>query len=675
MNHYQALASQILIFVGGANNIKSVVHCTTRLRFVLKDEAKIADERLLELPDIVAVMKCLGQYHIVVGGHVVQIYDELLVLLGEHVEDPPVHGVLNQFIDIITSIFTPLLGLLAGAGILTGMLALFSSIGWLTVGSGSYRLLNLASSSTFIFLPIFLGYTAAKKFKGRPFVGMAIGAAMVHPDIINTAGLFFSQNGPQSVASSQTLGTFFGLPIYYIDYSSSVIPVILATWMNAKLEHFLARYMKFSFADLLIPALCLAVTVPMTFIFIGPLSSWVAFEISWLIISLYQVGPGIAGLLMGALWQVLVVFGIHWGVVPVIMNNLSVYGYDVLVPLLMPAVFGQAGACLGLFLREKDRKRKGLLGAATVTAFFGITEPAVYGFTLPNRRPFLFGCLGGAFGGLLVGLYQTKVYSMGFMSLFTLTQIIPEHGIDATVYAALVANLIAALLAGYLSYYFSGQLVQKPSDVQRSGGIEQASIPEKKPEKKPETKRPSVQVSSSVAMTSASQTQQQQMATDESPQSVLRDTIYSPLSGAILPLEESADSIFSMGILGAGVVIIPDSGTVYSPVDGEVVSDFNHSHAIGLKTQQGVEVFIHIGMDMAKLEGIHFSAALQKGTQVKRGQPIIFFDHVAVSGMGYDLETVVIIKNSSAFDDVICHAQKGDPIEHGAILLTIRDES
>ncbi|QMV13612.1 glucose PTS transporter subunit IIA [Vibrio spartinae] len=668
MNHYQELASQILIGVGGANNIKSVVHCTTRLRFVLKNEEKVAGEKLLEQPDIVAVMKSLGQYHIVVGGHVAQIYNALQVLLGGDVEEQPVHGLMNQFIDIITSIFTPLLGLLAGAGILTSMLALFSTMGWLTTDSGTYRLLNLASSSTFIFLPVFLGYTAAKKFKGRPFVGMAIGAAMVHPDIIHTAGLFFSHG----VESRQTLDTFLGLPIYYIDYSSSVLPVILATWMNAKLEHFFDKFMKFSFSDLLIPALCLAVAVPMTFIVIGPISSWIAFKISWLIISLYQVGPGIAGLLMGGLWQVLVVFGIHWGVVPAMMNNLSVYGYDVLVPLLMPAVFGQAGACLGLFLREKDRKRKGLLGSASVTAFLGITEPAVYGFTLPNKRPFLFGCLGGALGGLLVGLYQTKVYSMGVMSLFTLAQIIPEHGIDATVYAALAANLIAALFAGYMSYYFAGQWVQKASDVRQSPDIEADVIQadEVASDHAPERARPPVSFSKPIAMTPPMQ--QQQMATDASVQCVLSETIFSPLSGAVLPLEASADSIFSMGILGAGIVIIPDSGTVYAPVDGEVVSNFNHSHAIGLKTQQGVEVFIHIGIDTVKLEGMHFSAALPKGMQVKRGQPLISFDHAAISGMGYDLETVVLIKNTAEFDEVICHVQRGEPIEHGATLLTVR---
>ncbi|WNJ95886.1 glucose PTS transporter subunit IIA [Vibrio ruber] len=666
MNRYQELASQILIFVGGANNIKSVVHCTTRLRFVLKNEEKVADEKLLELPDIVAVMKNFGQYHIVIGGHVVQVYHELLELLGENVVEKPVLGLLNQIIDIITGIFTPLLGLLAGVGILTGMLALFSTMGWLTVGSGTYRLLSVASSSTFIFLPVFLGYTAAKKFKGRPFVGMAIGAAMVHPDIINTTSLFFSQTGSPSY-SNQALDTFLGVPIYYIDYSSSVLPVILATWINAKLEHFFAKYLKFSFSDLLIPALCLAITVPMTFIFIGPLSSWIAFGISWLIVSLYQIGPEIAGLLMGGIWQVLVVFGVHWGVVPAMMNNLSVYGYDVLVPLLMPAVFGQAGACLGLFFREKDRKRKGLLGSAAVTAFFGVTEPAVYGFTLPNKRPFLFGCLGGALGGLLVGFYQTKVYSIGFMSLFTLTQIIPEHGIDATVYAALVANLLAALLAGYLSYYFSGQLVQKVSDTRQKSDIEDGVETDHV-----QAEKRLVQVSRQVSM---AQMQQQQVVTDESFQSVFSEIISSPLSGEILPLEESADSIFSMGILGAGIVIIPDSDIVYAPADGEVVSDFNHSHAIGIKTQQGVEVFIHIGIDTAKLEGMHFSAALPKGTPVKRGQQLIHFDHTIISDMGYDLETVVIIRDSAQYGEVICHAQKGDLIEHGATLLTVRSES
>ncbi|MDW6092190.1 glucose PTS transporter subunit IIA [Vibrio rhizosphaerae] len=663
MNHYQELASQILIFVGGANNIKSVVHCTTRLRFVLKNEEKVAGDQLLDLPDVVAVMKSFGQYHIVVGGPVVQIYHELMCLLGGNVEEKRVHGFFNQSIDMITSIFTPLLGLLAGAGILNGMLTLCVTLSWLSTDSGVYRLLSLASTSTFIFLPVFLGFTAAKKFKGRPFVGMAIGAAMVHPDITSAASLFFSHN----LDNSQAPDTFFGLPIYYINYSSSVLPVILATWMNAKLEHFLAKFVKFSFADLLIPALCLAVMVPMTFIFIGPLSSWVAFEISWLIISLYQVGPAFAGLLMGGIWQILVVFGIHWGLVPAVMNNVSVYGYDVLVPLLMPAVFGQAGACLGLFLREKDRKRKGLLGSASVTALFGITEPAVYGFTLPRKRPFLFGCLGGALGGMLVGFYQTKVYSMGVMSLFTLTQIIPEHGIDGTVYAALAANLSAALLAGYLSYYFSGQPVQKASGVQADGNEEKDPVQHHKPL--------SGRVSRYVPEASAES--QPPIAVDPSDPSdfsetVFSETIFSPLSGDILPLEESSDSIFAMGILGAGVVIIPDSGMVYAPVDGEVVSDFNSSHAIGIKTQQGLEVFIHIGIDTVKLEGMHFSKALQKGMSVKQGQPIIHFDDAAIAAMGYNLETAIIIKNSAAYAEAICHAQKGASIEHGARLLSVR---
>ncbi|CAG8998539.1 MAG: PTS system beta-glucoside-specific EIIBCA component [Candidatus Celerinatantimonas neptuna] len=448
---YEQLASEIIEGVGGSDNIISLIHCATRLRFKLYDDSKANKDVLNQNSEIIAVVESGGQFQIVIGNQVGQVFE---ALQGGSVSTGRIksecsqkhNGAFALFIDIISGIFTPLLGVMAASGILKGLLALAVATSVLTTTQGSYKILFAASDALFYFFPIILGYTAGVKFSANPFITMVIGGALVYPDMV---GAFHASQ----VAGASALH-FLGIPVILMNYTSSVIPIICAAWVSSRFETLFNRILPLSVKNFFSPLFCLIIVVPLTFLVIGPVATWLSLLLAHGYEWIYLVSPVIAGLVMGACWQIFVIFGLHWGFVPIVINNLSVFGSDTMLPLLIPAVLAQAGAALGIFLRTRDAKVRTLAASCFTSGIFGITEPAIYGLNLPRKRPFIFGCIGGAIGAAIIGFFHTHIYSFGLPSILTFPQLIPGSGVNSSVWAAVIASFASILIAAVLTFFF-----------------------------------------------------------------------------------------------------------------------------------------------------------------------------------------------------------------------------
>ncbi|NIF21254.1 PTS beta-glucoside transporter subunit IIABC [Candidatus Pantoea multigeneris] len=602
---YQQLADEIIAGVGGRENVLSVVHCATRLRFKLQDETRAQTEALKANPGIIMVVQSGGQYQVVIGNHVSEVYAQLVARHNVGQEGEPAVAVKKEplfarFIDMVSAIFTPFIGVMIATGIIKGLLALALVLGVMRPETGTYQLLFVASDGLFYFLPILLGYSAAKKFGGNPFVSMAIAAALVHPMMI-------------AAADQKASLRFLGIPLEILNYSSSVIPIVFAAWVASRIESWVHPRTPGAVRNFTTPLICLMITVPLTFLAIGPAATWLSQMLAQGYLLVYSLSPAIAGAVMGAIWQVCVMFGLHWGLVPIMLNNLATLGQDTLLPLLMPAVMGQAGATLGVMLRTRDIKTKAMAGSALSASLFGITEPAVYGVTLPHRRPFILGCLGGALGASVLGFWHTTIYSFGFPSVFTFIQVIPASGFDASVYAAFAGAAIALVFATLTTWAW-GWPVEKPVQ--------------------PKVAEETSEVSAAAPL-------------------MQKDVVYSPMSGSLLPIEQVADETFASGLLGKGAAIVPTSGRVVSPVNGVVSSLFRTGHAIGLTADDGAEVLIHVGIDTVKLDGQFFTPRIATDDRVAVGDLLLEFDMVAIQDAGYDLTTPVLVSNSDDYVDVL----------------------
>ena len=614
---YHTLAQDILSHIGGRENIVSLVHCATRLRFKLKDNDKADAEGLKKNPGVIMVVESGGQFQVVIGNHVHDVWQAVRAEAGlsddspASTEDEKSGNLFSRLIDIVSGIFTPFIGILAASGILKGLLALAVVCGWLSVEGGTYKIWFAASDALFYFFPLILGYTAGKKFGGNPFITMAIGGALTHPTMIAVFNA--------SQQSGEMTQAFLGIPVIWFNYSASVIPIILAAWVSCWMEKKSTRLLPASMKNFFAPLICLSVTVPLTFLLIGPLATWLSQLLANGYQWIYAFAPWLAGAAMGALWQVCVIFGLHWGLVPLMINNLAVLGHDSMLPMLLPAVMGQVGAALGVFLRSRDTRQKMLAGSSVTAGIFGITEPAVYGVNLPLRRPFIFGCVAGAIGGAVVGFSSTHVYSFGFANIFTIAQMIPPGGVDATLWGGIAGTLLALLLSCGMTLV---------------AGMPRNSTPD-----------------TAIPIPPGD------------------DDILSPMTGTVLALDQVPDSTFASGLLGQGVAIIPSDNKVIAPFAGEVASLFQTRHAIGLLSDSGIELLIHVGIDTVRLDGKPFTSHVQAGDKFKSGDLLLEFNRQAILDAGYDLTTPIIITNSDEYREVMKVA--GSAVTAGTPLLSI----
>ncbi|WP_339783174.1 beta-glucoside-specific PTS transporter subunit IIABC [Paenibacillus sp. FSL R7-0313] len=621
MSNYDQLAKDILSRVGGRENVNSVFHCVTRLRFKLKNESVAKTEELKNLPGVITVMQSGGQYQVVIGNEVPDVY-KAVVKAGNFPSEGQFEeeadnsgkkvGLFSRFIDMISGVFTPLLGLLAATGMIKGFTAMFLSFGWITETSGTYQLLNATGDCLFYFFPIFLGYTAIKKFGGSPFLGMAIGASLVYPSLSGlTAGDPLYTLFAGTLIESPIHITFLGIPVILMSYSTSVIPIIIATFFAVKIERFFKNIIPKVVSTFLVPFFTLLVIVPATFILIGPVSTWAGQLIGAGATGIYDLSPVVTGLLIGGLWQVFVLFGLHWGLVPVMLLNLSTSGADPVIAMSFAASFAQIGAVLAVILKTKNTKLKSLGIPAFISGIFGVTEPAIYGLTLPLKKPFIMSCIAGGIGGGILGLAGSKLYIFGGLGVFGFPSFINKAtGVDSGFYMALVACGIAFVLGFILTYV-----------VGFKDKVEAAPAPAPAP------------------------------VLDPNPNS--RYEIVSPMAGEVVALNEINDITFAGEHMGKGIAIRPTSGRVVSPITGVVQTVYRTKHAIGLVSDDGVEMLIHIGQDTVKLKGQHFTTHVKDGDRVNAGDLIVEFDLQAIKDAGYETVTPIIVTNTSSYLDVV----------------------
>ncbi len=617
MGKYEQLAKDIVKNVGGKENILSLTHCVTRLRFQLKDESLGKDEILKKMDGVVTVMKSAGQYQVVIGNHVPDVYADVCEVAGiggdavkAEVEKPK-GNIGEAFIGIVSGIFQPVLGVMSAAGMLKGLNALFLAIGLYASGSGMDIFMTAVGDAIFQFMPIVLGYTAAKKFNMKPFLGLVIGAALCYPTIQAStlaeggAALYTLFSG--TIFESNVYMTILGIPMIAMDYTATVMPVILICYLASKLEKGFSKIIPESLKFFLVPMLVLFVSMFFGFLVIGPVATFASNLVAQGILAVRNVSPLLAGVLIGGFWQVLVMFGIHWGIIPIYMNNITTMGYDNFMIPFFATTFAQTAVVVAIFLRTRDKKLKEACVPATISGIFGITEPAIYGITLPRKTPFIISCVASAIAGGFYGVMDLKEYIMGGMGIFEFPSFINPANQDLRdVYVAAIGVIIAIVIAFVATMIFYKEEVEAESE--------------------------------------------------ETPEKADTDgtlVLCQPIVGSVHPLSEVKDEAFSQGLLGHGLAILPEKGQVVSPVDGVISAIFPTKHAIGMTSRDGVEILIHVGMDTVQLNGKYFTSHIKEGDTVTVGQLLLEFDMEQIKAAGYSLMTPVVISNYQNYADVV----------------------
>lgn len=626
MGKYHELAKKIVKNVGGKENILGLVHCITRLRFTLKDEGKAKDDVLKAMEGVVTVMKSGGQYQVVIGNHVPEVFEDVMALIDLKEEnstkvEQKQEKLLNRAIDVVSGIFQPILGIMAACGMLKGFNTLFVALGLYSAECGGYLIINAAGDALFTFLPLFLGYTAAKKFGLKPMLGLAIGAAMCYPGI--QAGTLSAELEPlynlldKTMFASPVYIDFFGIPIVSVDYTGTVIPVILAVWFASKCEKFFQKLIPDLVKFFFVPMLTLLVTLPVSVVFLGPIATFASTLISEFTLAIRSFSPLLAGGIVGLTWQILVIFGIHWGFIPVYINNVMTLGYDNVMMPFFACTFATSAVVLAIFFKTKDKKLKEMAIPNFISGIFGVTEPAIYGILLPLKKPFILSCIAGGIGGAFYGHFNFRKFILGGMGIFELPNMMNPDGTMGNIMVAFAGIAISMVVGFTLTMLF---------------------YKDKEETKSIETKAKKI-------------------------------TLASPLKGTVIKLSDVKDEAFSSGALGKGIAIEPEEGVLYAPADGTISALFPTGHAIGLTTETGLELLMHVGMDTVQLDGKGFQAFVETGEMVKQGQKLLEFDRKRISEAGYSLVTPILVTNTEDFEMVELVEEK--EVQVGDLLLYV----
>lgn len=442
---YSKLAADLLQEIGGASNVSSVTHCATRLRFNLKDHSQVNAGNVKKIQGVITVVEKGGQFQVVIGNTVPEVY-RAIVQAGNLDSKQPVQeeaapqgNLAARFIDMIAGIFPPILGTMCGAGLIKGILAILSAAGLLTPEMGTYIVLNAIGDSVFYFLPVLLGFSAGRKFGGTPYVTALVGAVLIYPSIIEAA-------------SSGAAFSFIGIPMVVLNYSSTVIPILFAAWLCCKLEKLFNNIIPAAIKNFITPVLCLLVTVPLTLWIIGPITTWLANGLAGGYQWIFNLSPMIAGAFVGAMWQVLVIFGVHWTFVPIMINNVATLGIDTLGPVAQIAAMSQTGAAFGVMLKMKNKAVKSTTLSTVISGIFGITEPIVYGVTLPRKKTFAMGMIGGAIGGAVGAMIGAAGYSVGAFGIMFLPSTVGPEGVGPALWGTIAGYIISFAVAAVLAF-------------------------------------------------------------------------------------------------------------------------------------------------------------------------------------------------------------------------------
>ncbi|MCI9305014.1 MAG: PTS transporter subunit EIIC [Lachnospiraceae bacterium] len=635
MGKYHELAKKIVKNVGGKENIAGLVHCITRLRFTLKDESEAKDDVLKAMEGVVTVMKSGGQYQVVIGNHVPEVFEDVMALIdlkegGGQAEEAKSGKLLDRAIDVVSGIFQPILGIMAACGMLKGLNTLFVAVGLYGAECGGYLIINAAGDALFTFLPLFLGYTAAKKFGLKPMLGLAIGGAMCYPGI--QAGTLSAGLEPLygllegTMFASPVYIDFFGIPVISVDYTGTVIPVILAVWFASKCEKFFNKFIPDLVKFFFVPMLTLLITLPVSVIFLGPVATFGSTLISEFTLAIRGFSPLLAGAVVGFTWQILVIFGMHWGFIPVYINNVMTLGYDNVMMPFFACTFATSAVVLAIFFKTKDKKLREMAVPNFISGIFGVTEPAIYGILLPLKKPFIISCIAGGIGGAFYGHFNFRKFILGGMGIFELPNMMNPDGTMGNIVVAF-AGIAISMAVGFLLTL----LLYKDKKEENSKKVRETIASTKAKDGKIE--------------------------------------IVSPLKGRVVKLSDVKDEAFSSGALGKGVAVEPEEGVLYAPADGTISALFPTGHAIGLTTETGLELLMHVGMDTVQLDGKGFKAFVAAGDSVKQGQKLLEFDMKLIQGEGYSLVTPVLVTNSDDFEAVTPSSET--QVRAGDLLLSI----
>ena len=604
---YHKTAMELLKELGGNDNITNVTHCATRLRFILKDESIVNKDKVAKIPGVITTVQAGGQFQVVIGNHVKDAYEHMIkmVTIDEEAAKGTGNkkvGIVSRIIDVISAIFAPFLYTLAACGILQGILGVLVALNAIDTAGGTYQILNFISWTAFTFLPVLIAVTASKKFGVNTFIALVIACALVCPDYI-------------AMVNAAKPVYFLGMKVQLLSYTSSVIPIILSIWIASYVQKFFDKYLPIVIRNLFTPMFTIAIMVPLTLLAFGPIGNTIGGAIGGIYNTLYNLSPIVAGLVVGGLWEVLVIFGVHWGITPVTVGNYANLGYDTFTGLQASAVFSQAGATFGVFLKTKNKDMKGVSASAAITGLFGITEPAIYGVNLRLKKPMICGCIAGAVGGAIGGAFHAVSWSYNMPGIATLPAYFKAGHL--TPFIGLVISIVVAFVLGAVLTYIVG-FEDEADD---------------------ETKE--IETSNETTETNGE-------ATSE---------FVAPVTGNVIPVNQVKDEAFASEAMGKGVGIEPENGKVYAPFDGNVDAVFPTGHLVGLSDGNGAEVLIHIGVDTVKLEGKGFTTYVSQGDKVKKGDLLVEFDVELLKKEGYDT-TVMFITTDTSKDVQVLSGRK-----------------
>lgn len=625
MGKYQELASKIVENVGGKENINGLTRCITRLRFKLKNEEKANDEILKNMDGVVTVMRAGGQYQVVIGNHVPVVFEEVIkagnLTFDEAVSTEKMRP-FDMLIDGISGCFQPFLAILAAGGMIRGLTALLVFLGAFDRGSGTFVMFDNIGDSVFQFMPVIIGLTAALKFKVNEFVGMLLGAALMNPSLSLDA-LSGAVEAPLTTIFSGTIfeapiyQTVFGIPWIARNYASSVIPIIFIVLLASQIQKPIKKLVPEMISNFFVPFFTVLITMPLGFLLVGPAFTFATDILMAGFETLLALSPVIYGAIVGFFWQILVMFGLHWAIVPMGLMQFSVNGWQNIMTPVAVVSFGQTAALTALYFKLRNPKDKAIAIPAIVSSIVGITEPAIYGFTLPRKKIFIFTCVGGALGGAYSGLMNLTSWNQGGLGIFTIPNYIRPDGDLTDVINVLIGIAIAMVVSFALTFFFWKEEAGEKDDRQKRSG---------------------------------------------------KEIVKTPIQGQIAPLNAAKDAAFAQGTLGRGILIYPEKGEVRAPFDGTVMTLFPTKHAIGMVSEADLELLIHVGLDTVQLEGKYFESLVQQGERVKQGDLLLRFDKKKIEEEGYSLETPVIVTNYTDYLDIL--ENQGETVGPDDALIT-----
>ncbi|WP_176586026.1 beta-glucoside-specific PTS transporter subunit IIABC [Priestia megaterium] len=609
MNDNQ-LAKEILKLSGGESNIKGVTHCVTRLRLSVNDTKAIKVSELQVLPGVLGVNVVGNQLQVILGGKVHAIYDAFLPLVNvsiNNTEGDSKEGLVSRFLDTLSGIFTPIIPAIIGAGLLKGILIFLMFYKIVSTDSDLFKFLTIFSDSAFYFIPVLLAFSTAIRFKCNPYVAVAIAGILVHPNLI-------------AMMNESTSLKFIGIPITNASYASSVLPIILGVWLMSYVERWLTKVIPKILKTILVPLLTLLIIAPIILAVLGPIGTIVGNAIGQGFIDFYLHFGILAGAIIGGIYPFLVILGMHVGFTPVMVQSLSKFGVDYMMALFVSSNSAQAGATFAVYTKTKNKSFKALAGTAALNAVIGITEPALFGVTTKLKRPLIAVSIGGAIGGAIAGAFRVQAAGMGTG---------PIAGIPLFLGSTFVYFIISSLISLVVAFILTLVI-----------GFE--DIPEA-----------NADVNTNTAKDLDSETPEQAITEITADQKIL-----SPLSGEVIPLHQVNDKVFSQKMMGEGIAVRPNIGKVVAPFDGVVVMLFETKHAIGLKSHDGCELLIHVGLDTVELKGEHFKAHVSSDQEIKAGDLLLEFDMGQIQKAGYDTTTPIIITNSNVYESITDTNQK-----------------